>query len=93
MGNPHPTRSKPRKIGRKHTGEPSERVKQARRNTAMRRAALIAGKRRKVKALIHLYFLGELEYLPLAAVKNTTPPMYEDPVEMRLRPTYKRNAK
>lgn len=30
MGNPHPTRSKPNKIGRKHTGEKSAREKQKR---------------------------------------------------------------
>lgn len=37
MGNPHPTRSKPCKIGRKHTGAPSDRIRQKQRNAAKAR--------------------------------------------------------
>ncbi len=74
--NPHPTRSKPCKIGRKHTGAPSEKLKQKRRNTSKRHAALQKVKGRKFNEQVKAYFAGELDEFPvnpLRPVKSKPP--------------------
>jgi hypothetical protein len=64
MSNPHPTRSKPNKIGRKHSGAPSAREKAiAAKNRAMHERTLVARGRKRKKA-IRAYFLGEMDLYP-----------------------------
>lgn len=64
MGNPHPTKSKPIKIGRKHSGAKSEKVKQKRRNTAIRNARLKVELKRKQNRIVREYFLGLRDEIP-----------------------------
>jgi hypothetical protein len=64
MGNPHPTISKPVPIGRKHSGAKSEKVKQKRRNTAIRNARLKLEKKRKYDRMVREYFLGLRDEAP-----------------------------
>jgi len=64
MGNPHPTKSKPVKIGRKHSGAKSEKFRQKRRNTAKRRNEIKLGLRRKDNRIVREYFLGLRDELP-----------------------------
>ena len=65
MGNPHPTKSKPIKIGRKHSGAKSEKFKQKRRNTAIRNARLKLEKKRKYDRIVRDYFLGLRDNIPV----------------------------
>ena len=64
MGNPHPTKSKPLKIGRKHTQ--SERLHQrVRREKGLEiTKKTIFAKRRKVENNIRKYWEGEIDTYP-----------------------------
>lgn len=64
MGNPHPTKSKPVKIGRKHSGAKSEKFKQKRRNRLAKRSEIELAKKRKRDQLVRDYFLGLRETCP-----------------------------
>lgn len=64
MGNPHPTKSKPVKIGRKHSGAKSEKLKQKLRNKAKKAAQIKAAIRRKNAKMVHEYFMGLRDELP-----------------------------
>lgn len=64
MGNPHPTKSKPCKIGRKHTNGPSTRVREKLRRGQAIMKAIAAAKQRKRNELIRRYWLGELATYP-----------------------------
>ncbi len=64
MGNPHPTKSKPCKIGRKHTQQPSEKRKaKKRRGQEIYQQRVAAAKRRKLAAA-RKYWAGESDNLP-----------------------------
>lgn len=64
MGNPKPTRSKPFKIGRKHTGAPSIRkqnnVRKGREIERLRTVESI----RKYRAKVAAFWRGELDTPP-----------------------------
>jgi hypothetical protein len=63
--NPHPTRAKPNKIGRKHTGALRQRDSQKRLNGQKQyRRTLIARSRRHAREVAR-YFRGERETHPL----------------------------
>lgn len=62
--NPHPTNSKPTKIGRKHTGEPSEKAKQKKRNAASYKQKIQQAKSKKYHLKVSEYFTGKREYHP-----------------------------
>ena len=64
MGNPHPTKSKPVKIGRKHSGAKSEKFKQKRRNRAKRRSEIELALRRKENRIVREYFLCLRDEIP-----------------------------
>ena len=66
MGNPHPTKSKPNKIGRKHTQ--GKRVWQKAGRERYRKIELerIKARRKRLKDKIKKYWVGELEYYPLS---------------------------
>jgi len=64
MGNPHPTRSKPCKIGRKHTGAPREKEKARKRQAQKIHLRIKVARRRKRNAEIAKYFRGERPYHP-----------------------------
>jgi hypothetical protein len=64
MGNPHPTKSKPNKIGRKHTGALSARKKAlAEKNRRMHDKTLAARKHKRDRA-VSAYFRGEADLHP-----------------------------
>lgn len=60
MSNPHPTKSKPFKIGRKHTGAKREREK----NGLLFYAKIIQAKAAKYKAKVAAYWRGDLGEFP-----------------------------
>jgi hypothetical protein len=64
MGNPHPTNSKPVKIGRKHTGAPSLRTigRRASGKLKLHRAEIV--KWRAFKKEVAAYWRGERETYP-----------------------------
>lgn len=64
VGNPHLTRSKPYKIGRKHSGAVSEHRRQLRRNGAKARQQQKQKKLRRYHRLVQSYWAGELEHFP-----------------------------
>jgi hypothetical protein len=64
MGNPHPTKSKPVKIGRKHTGQKSARAKQRQSNGAKTRQQIEDAQYRKLKAAINDYWAGRRDDYP-----------------------------
>lgn len=64
MGNPHPTKSKPCKIGRKHTQAPSTRVREKRRAAKQKQREIVLAKFRKHKEQIAAYYRGEIEECP-----------------------------
>lgn len=64
MGNPHPSKSKPCKIGRKHTLSLSIRQKAA---AAKRKAVarqMQDGKHQRYKEAVAAYWRGEIEQFP-----------------------------
>ena len=64
MGNPHPTKSKPIKIGRKHTGAKSLRHKGRIASAAKQRHKIEAIRHRKFKAQVSAFWRGERENYP-----------------------------
>lgn len=62
--NPHPTKSKPIKIGRKHTGAPSLRVRGRRTSQALRNRKSQVAAHRLFKGRVAAYYRGELETYP-----------------------------
>jgi hypothetical protein len=64
MSNPHPTKSKPCKIGRKHTNAPSARVKAKKAKSIAARIKIKNGKNKKKKQSIAAYYRGEIENFP-----------------------------
>jgi len=64
MGNPHPTRSKPIKIGRKHTGAPSSRVKGRRQSATLAAQKIKAAKIRKFKLQVRAFWAEKRENFP-----------------------------
>jgi hypothetical protein len=66
MGNPHPTKSKPIKIGRKHTGAASTRVRQRRADAARAYATIKEGLRRRFHERVRQYFAGARDNYPTA---------------------------
>ena len=65
--NPHPSKSKPVKIGRKHTGAPSLRAKGRRASSAIKHHRNQINKYRKYKARVAAFWRGELETYPRAS--------------------------
>jgi hypothetical protein len=65
--NPHPTKSKPVKIGRKHTGAPSLRVKGRRASSAIKHRKNQNNEFRKYKSRVSAFWRGELETYPRRA--------------------------
>jgi hypothetical protein len=61
---PHPTFSKPAKIGRKHLGLPSLRIIGKRKAGAAERERQKLEKRRAYNAAVVAYFRGERESFP-----------------------------
>ena len=68
MGNPHPTKSKPCKIGRKHTGAPSDKAKQRRQRGLRLNLEIKLAKRRKQKHAIADYYDGKYDRFPVRVV-------------------------
>lgn len=64
MGNPHPTKSKPCKIGRKHTGALSLRAIGRRKSAAYRSNKEETRKWRNFKKQVHEYWLGKRDRYP-----------------------------
>lgn len=64
MGNPHPTKSKPCKIGRKHTNAPSTRVREKRRRAKQKQREIALAQFRKHKSKIEAYWRGETDECP-----------------------------
>jgi hypothetical protein len=64
MGNPHPTKSKPCKLGRKHTGKACTRVAERRKAGKKLFAKRALAKQRARDAQIHAYFTGQREFYP-----------------------------
>ena len=64
MGNPHPTRSKPFKVGRKHTKAKSIKQKQKERNGKIKRQQQKRSKWRKHKKMVVSYWGGEVNEYP-----------------------------
>ncbi len=64
MSNPHPTISKPNKIGRKHTRAPSERAKQLKQNGKKLWAAQKAKRAIRRKLQIEAYWRGDINEHP-----------------------------
>ena len=64
MGNPHPTKSKPCKIGRKHTGADSTRVRERKRRAKAITQAQNDAKDRKRRNKIAAYWRGEIDEFP-----------------------------
>jgi hypothetical protein len=64
MGNPHPTASKPIKIGRKHTGALGLRAKGRMQSRAILERKKTLNKFRKYKASVSEFWRGERETFP-----------------------------
>jgi hypothetical protein len=64
MGNPHPTKSKPIKIGRKHNGTPSLRTIGQRASSALKRHRAELERWRKHKQDVAAFWRGERETYP-----------------------------
>lgn len=64
MANPRPSKSKPCKIGRKHSGELREREKQAKRNGMKIWEAQKKKRAEKIKQAVRAYWCGELAEYP-----------------------------
>jgi hypothetical protein len=62
--NPHPTRSKPCKIGRKHTHGKSEKQRAKIRAGHIVYTKRAVARRRRHNAKVHLYFIGEVDLHP-----------------------------
>lgn len=62
--NPHPTKSKPSKIGRKHTGAISQKTKQKRHNAASKKQKIKQMKAKKFHSQVAEYFAGKREQHP-----------------------------
>jgi hypothetical protein len=57
MGNPHPTLSKPVKIGKKHTNQPRTKARQRQENTKYRYNLAVLRKKRKYNHQVRLFFI------------------------------------
>lgn len=64
MGNPKPTKSKPCKIGRKHTGALSIRLQAKKALGKLIQKKINKSKFKKWKRLVKEYWLGKLENYP-----------------------------
>lgn len=64
MGNPHPSKSKPCKIGRKHTGAPSTRKKVEASKKRVVARQIRDGKHDKYKDAVAAYWRGEIVQFP-----------------------------
>lgn len=64
MGNPHPTNSKPAKIGRKHTGAPSTRKKAAMAKSKRVADQIKSGKIHRYKGDVKAFWRGDLDQFP-----------------------------
>jgi hypothetical protein len=64
VSNPHPTNSKPCKIGRKHTGKPSLRTIGRRVSRGVAKNKVITKKFRQHKAEVAAFWKGEIEDHP-----------------------------
>ncbi len=64
MGNPHPTKSKPNKIGRKHVNGLRVWQKAGMVNSARIEKDKIRARYRKLKNKIRQYFNGEIDAFP-----------------------------
>jgi len=64
VGNPHPTKSKPCMIGRKHTGSESTRCRERRRRGKQISDAQAVARRRKYNARVRKFWAGEIETPP-----------------------------
>lgn len=64
MGNPRPTKSKPVKIGRKHTGAKSSRLKQRQQNGRVSFQRQEQARHRKTKAAVREYWDGLRDECP-----------------------------
>lgn len=64
MGNPYPTKSKPIKIGRKHTGESSLRVIGQQKSGLLQKQKSQTSNFRKYKNLVAAYWKGEVDGFP-----------------------------
>lgn len=62
--NPHPTRSKPCKIGRKHTGQKRQKAKQKRLRGMQVYEKLKIARKRKYDAKVAMYFRNEIPLHP-----------------------------
>lgn len=64
MGNPHPTKSKPNKIGRKHTQGKRVWQRAAEEKSRVAHSEFMKAKRKKVESKIRQYWRGELDAYP-----------------------------
>lgn len=64
MANPHPTKSKPCKIGRKHTKTPGIRQKGRAKSSAIKANAIKLAKIKKYKAQVSAFWRGERDDHP-----------------------------
>ena len=64
MANPHPTKSKPCKIGRKHTGAPSTRKKAAKEKSKRIAAQIKKGKIYRYKGNVKDFWRGDIDQFP-----------------------------
>jgi len=64
MGNPHPTKSKPFKIGRKHTNAPSIRIREKKAKSLVIASERKKAKLKKHKQSVAAYYRGEIENFP-----------------------------
>jgi hypothetical protein len=64
MGNPHPSKSKPFKIGRKHTGALSTRARGRLVSRAKKVREIELNKFRQHKARVSAFWRGEIEEFP-----------------------------
>lgn len=65
MGNPRPTKSKPCKIGRKHTGAKSEKQKQRQRRAADIHQKQRDAQMKRHKLAIAAFWRGEISSFPV----------------------------
>ena len=64
MSNPHPSKSKPFKIGRKHTGSKSVRRRGRLASGAEQKRRQDVARRAKYKERAAAYWRGELDHFP-----------------------------
>lgn len=64
MGNPRPTKSKPIKIGRKHTQSESTRIREKKRRALAVANAINIAKQRKYHDAVSLYWSGGSDVFP-----------------------------